>query len=156
MELYTVSPLTLTLLGSTLDEFEALHTEYSGFNTLEGISGVRTTLYENVGFKPFLVVIYNSEGEVWECMTLPSVYKGTYHLLPMGGGEIGKPRRVVIHLRTAEQYWSEVRVVIQDSRKDIPWVWDLTAPSNVGIRDGFIDVCDGLYKPDVYKGFKSR
>lgn len=163
MELYKPSPLTLTLLGSSLKNFESLHTEYSNSNTLTNEVGTQATLYEDIGFKPFMVTIYDTKGHasthssyqgfISTFMTRLSLYKGTYTLLPVEDNEsisINNPCRVVIHVSTKPEEWKEVRIVIQDSKKDIPVIYDVTSPTHLSIKDGIIDSYDGFYNPSLY------
>lgn len=161
MELYTPSSLSLTLLGSTLKGFEDSHTEYSSNNTLTNGIGTKATLYEDIGFKPFKVTIYDLEGCVFNFMTRLSPYKGTYSLVPLTNEVIDNkgitkpisvigittPIRVVIHLSTKPEEWVKVRVVIQDSNKDIPIIYDISSPTSLSIKEEIIDSYSGFYNP---------
>lgn len=153
MELYKPSPLTLTLLGSSLKKFESLHTEYSNSNTLTNEVGTQATLYEDIGFKPFMVTIYDTKGFISTFMTRLSLYKGTYTLLHTEDNRnlsINNPCRVVIHVSTKPEEWKEVRVIIQDSKKDIPIIYDVISPTHLSVKEGIIDSYDGFYNPSLY------
>lgn len=146
MGLYNViSELSMTLLGSTLHKFEMSHTEYSSSSSLS-----ITTLYEDVGFKPFLVTLYDLENTKKEFMTSLSDYVGTYYLHALGNEELKNPQRVVIDLPIHAEDWKGVRVIIQDKTKEIPIVLDTTAPNNLCVVNGKIDICSGLYKSINY------
>lgn len=153
MKLDNTSPITLTILGSTLYDFERSIREYSEISELGN-----TTLYEEEGFKPFLVMVYDSEGNITEFMGKPTSYVGTYYLLPIGESIdeclIGnaKPRRVFVDVPIhKDEDWVRVRIILQDSRRDINLLYDVSSFLNRTLLNGKIDSQDPFYNKDIYK-----
>lgn len=94
-------------------------------------------------------------------MTRLSPYKGTYSLVPLTNEVIDNkgitkpisvigittPIRVVIHLSTKPEEWVKVRVIIQDSNKDIPIIYDISSSTSLSIKEEIIDSYSGFYNP---------
>lgn len=156
MEQDILSPLSMTLLGSSLRTFEESNEEFSYTSTLGN-----TVMHQEVGYKPFLVTIYESNGSIQEFITRNTSYIGTYYLFHIEEDNecpiLDKPMRVVIHVPTKPEDWIEVRLIIQDDRLkggnelNEHIIFDITCPSHLGIIEGKVDARSRFYQEELYQ-----
>jgi hypothetical protein len=87
------SPLYLQILGSTLSNFESLHTQYSEVSNIS-CDDMKTFLYEYPDYLPFEVTI----NETFTYMARDTSLPGVYRLIPLHIEPIVDIHQVKIHL----------------------------------------------------------
>lgn len=85
--------LYIQILGSTLNNFEKAHTEYSEVSEVTG-NDIKTFLYEHGGYLPFEVTLNGTLSFMARDTPLP----GVYLLIPLQMETIEEIHQVKIHL----------------------------------------------------------
>lgn len=114
--------LYMQVIGSTLEEFEIIHREYSNVSIVES-SEVITYLHEDEGYVPFKVTINKDK----EFMSHPTVLPGVYQLLPIHILFIEPIKSIKIHSSIKmEASYLKLLIYIPNANDELELVFDET------------------------------